>query len=583
MFSLHDPLDPETRDALKAHDDLTAALLARRGIRTHEEAEAFLAPSYDEHMGDPLGILNMEKAARRIAKAIDAGERIGVWSDYDCDGIPGGALFHDFLKKAKANFTNYIPHRHLEGFGLNQLGIDKLKKEEVALLITIDCGISDVEQVAYANSLGIDVIITDHHLPGRDAKSVEQLPPAYAIVDPKQEGETYPFRDFCGGGLAWKLVCAVLAVGFEGRDAIPKGWEKWLLDMAALSTIADMVPLLGENRVIAKYGLLVMRKSPRIGLQKLCKTARVEQRSLSEDDVAFMIAPRVNAASRMDDARAAFELFTTIDESRAEELAKKLESDNRSRRSQGAAVTRAAHERLAKRAEEGSLPDVIVLGDPDWRPGLLGLVANSIAEEYQRPVFLWGREGGTTFKGSCRAGRPGVSLVALMEAAADLFEEAGGHAASGGFTVKDDQVFFLEERLCAALASMALDEAQAITAYADAEILSAEAPLMHLGRVERLAPFGMGNPKPAYLVRDAHLKSVTWFGKGEEHLRLTLIRSDGFTDSSIEAISFYARRTLGDGCTNLTSGTNITLLGNLERDQFTRGRPARLRIVALAP
>src|SRR3989344_1238635 len=190
MFSLHKPPDTETRNALAAHDDLTAALLSRRGIRTHEEAEAFLSPSYDEHIGDPLQILNMPKAAVRIAKAIDDQERIAVWSDYDCDGIPGGALMHDFLKKAKANFTNYIPHRHLEGFGLNNNGIDSLKKDGVSLIVTIDCGIADVEQVAYANTIGIDVIIIDHHLPN------ETLPPAYAIVDPKQEGETYPFRDF---------------------------------------------------------------------------------------------------------------------------------------------------------------------------------------------------------------------------------------------------------------------------------------------------------------------------------------------------------------------------------------------------
>lgn len=581
MFSLHDPLDTETREALKAHDDLTAALLSRRGIRTPEEAEAFLAPSYDTHIGDPLGILDMEKAARRIAKAIDSGERIAVWSDYDCDGIPGGSLFHDFLKKAKANFTNYIPHRHLEGFGLNEAGIDALKKDGVSLIITIDCGIADSDQVAYANRLGMEVIITDHHLPARAADGTEILPPAYAVVDPKREGETYPFRDFCGGGLAWKLACAVLAVGFEGREAIPNGWEKWLLDMAALSTIADMVPLLGENRVIAKYGLLVMRKSPRVGLQKLCKVARVNQRTLTEDDVGFMIAPRVNAASRMDDARDAFELFTTDDEARADELAKKLESVNRSRRAQGAAVTRAVHERLAARTEQGELPPVIALGDPDWRPGLLGLVANSVAEEYQRPVFLWGREGGTTLKGSCRAGRNGVSVVALMEAASDAFAESGGHAASGGFTVKDDQVFFLEEKLCDALAQLPPADARSTITYADAELLAAEVPLAHLSRVERLAPFGMGNPKPTYLLRDVILKNVAWFGKSEEHLRLSLVRDDGFAESPIEAISFYAKRQLGDRCMRLKNGTTITLIGNLERDQFSRGQPARIRIVAL--
>lgn len=576
MFSLHKPLDDDIRNALAAHDELTAALLARRGIRTHEEAEAFLSPSYDEHIGDPLQILNMRKAAERIATAMNEGERIAVWSDYDCDGIPGGALLHDFFKKANANFTNYIPHRHLEGFGLNNNGIDVLKKDGVSLIITVDCGIADVEQVEYANSLGVDVIITDHHLPGTT------LPPAYAVVDPKQDGETYPFRDLCGGGLAWKLVCALLAVGFNGREDIPTGWEKWLLDMAALSTIADMVPLLGENRVIAKYGLFVMRKSPRLGLQQLCKAARVNQRYLSEDDVAFMIAPRVNAASRMGNPRDAFELFTTSDEARAIELARELEKTNRSRRALGAAVTRAVHERLKEREEKGALPSVIVMGDPDWRPGLLGPIASSIATEYGCPVFLWGREGGTTLKGSCRTGRKDVSLVALMHAAADVFDEAGGHAASGGFTVKDDAIFTLEERLCEALASLPPAEEAEGSTLADAELLATEKPLMHLKRVERLAPFGMGNPKPAYVIHDVKLQKVSWFGKGEEHLRIHIVRSDGFTDETMEAIAFYAKREFGEQCTKLEEGSTISLLGNLERDTFTKGQPVRLRIIALS-
>ncbi|HEY0011089.1 MAG TPA: single-stranded-DNA-specific exonuclease RecJ [Candidatus Paceibacterota bacterium] len=576
MFSLFEPLDAALREILKAHDDLTAALLARRGVRTPEDAEAFLSPLYDSHIGDPLTMLGMPEAAARLARAINDGERIAVWSDYDCDGIPGGALMHDFLKKAKANFMNYIPHRHLEGFGLNLMGINALKKDGVSLIITVDCGIADVEEVAHANTLGVDVIITDHHLPGAT------LPPAYAIVDPKQDGETYPFRDFCGGGLAWKLVCAVLAVGFTGREDIPKGWEKWLLDMAGLSTIADMVPLLGENRVIAKYGLMVMRKSPRLGLRKLCKAARVNQRFMTEDDVAFMVAPRVNAASRMGNPRDAFELFTTPDEARADELAKELEKINRSRKASGAAVTRAVHERLAARKERGELPPVIVMGDPDWRPGLLGPVASSIAEEYHRPVFLWGREGGTTFKGSCRTGRRDVSLVALMQAAPDVFTESGGHAVSGGFTVKDDAIFTLEERLCEALATLPPSDDALASVYADAEILSTDLPLTHLSRVERLAPFGMGNPKPSYVLHDVKLQKVSWFGKGEEHLRLTLVRSDGFTDAIMEGIAFFARRDLGERCKTLEEGCTLSVLGTLERDQFSRGQPVRLRIIALS-
>lgn len=374
----------------------------------------------------------------------------------------------------------------------------------------------------------------------------------------------------------------MLAVGFPGRDKIPAGWEKWLLDMAALSTIADMVPLTGENRVIAKYGLLVMRKSPRLGLQKLCAAARVTQRLITEDDVGFMIAPRVNAASRMGNPRDAFELFTTDDEPRAEALAKELERINRSRRASGAAITRAAHEKLEARKEAGELPAVIALGDPDWRPGLLGLVANSLAEQYERPVFLWGREGGMTAKGSCRAGG-NVSVVALMQAAADVFEDFGGHRASGGFTVKDDQVFTLEERLCAALASLPPEENGEAVVFADRELGPADILAQELSRTERLAPFGMENPKPAYLFRNVRLVRVAWFGKGEEHLRLSLVRDDGFEDRPVEAIAFYARRDLGRTLETLASRTHVTLLGTLERDTFTRGQPVRLRIVALAP
>lgn len=570
MFSLHDSPDTETRDALKKYDDATAALLARRGIVSADDAEAFLSPSYDAHLGDPLKITDMEKAARRIAAAIGSNERIGVWSDYDCDGIPGGVLFHDFLKKAGANFTNYIPHRHLEGYGLNADGIRKLAADGVTLIVTIDSGIVDHEPVEVANSLGIDVIITDHHLPS------ETLPNAYAVVDPKRADETYPFREFCGAGLAWRLVCATLAVGFPGREKIPTGWEKWLLDMAGLATIADMVPLVGENRVIASYGLLVMRKSRRLGLQKLCSVARAKQSLLAEDDVAFLIAPRVNAASRMGDPLEAFELFTTEDEVRADELAKGLERINRSRRSLGAAITRTARERMAERVANGGLPDVIVLGDPEWRPGLLGLVANTLAQEFERPVFLWGREGGTGAKGSCRSWG-GVSVVELMREAADSFVEFGGHAASGGFTAADHMIFSLEEKLSEARRK--LPEADP-----DAE-LSADFPLpenlgAELKRIVRFAPFGIGNPKPMYVVRDAQLASVSWFGAGSEHLRVSLMHPG--SREAVEAICFFAKRELGSACERLSIEKPCTLLATLERDTFTRGQPVRLRLIAVA-
>lgn len=573
MFPLHDTLDESLRAALGAYDDFTAALLARRGITTAAEAEAFLAPSYDEHIHDPMLIKDMPKAAERLARAIDSKERIAVWSDYDCDGIPGAVVLHDFLKKVGADFTNYIPHRHDEGYGVNEKGIAKLAETGVKLVVTVDVGIVDNEAVARANELGMEVIVTDHHLPSG------ALPPAYAVVDPKQEGETAPFRDYCGGGLAWKLACATLqhARLQQGHDAwnVPEGWEKWLLDMAGLSTIADMVPLVGENRVIAKYGLLVMRKSPRLGLQKLCKAARVDQKRITEDDVGFMIAPRINAASRMGDPKDAFRLFTTEDESEADELAKKLEALNRSRRAVAGAITRAVHERLDKRLLEGALPSVIVLGDPDWRPGLLGLVANSIAEEHERPVFLWGREGNDTLKGSCRAGGK-VSVNELMHAAEDAFIEFGGHAASGGFSVAPDKVFDLEASLVAALATLPPHEAD--DARADAHLAPENVSSKLLATLDRFAPFGMKNPKPAFGLRDVVLHEVSWFGKSGEHLRVKIIR-DEFDGATVEGICFYARRELGKKCDSLARGEKRSLLAHLERDTFSRGQPVRLRIV----
>lgn len=573
MIALREPIQGDVRAALAAYDDFTAGLLAARGIHSSKEAETFLSPSYDEHLHDPLLMKDMPKAAERLSRAIAAKEKVAVWSDYDCDGIPGGVILHDFLKRAGALFTNYIPHRDLEGYGVNPYGLEKLAKEGTRLVVTVDSGIVDNAAIARANELGMEVIVTDHHLPGEAG-----LPLAYAVVNPKQEGETYPFRELCGAGLAWKLACATIAIGRRDGEAwaalIPEGWEKWLLDMAALATIADMVPLVGENRIIARYGLLVLRKSPRIGLQKLCRGARVNQRFITEDDVGFSIAPRVNAASRMGDPRDAFALFTTTDENEADALAKGLEKANRARRASAAAITRAVHERLTERAVSNTLPSVIALGDPAWRPALLGLVANTVAEEYGRPAFLWGREGSGALKGSCRAGSE-VSVVALMQATSGTFAQFGGHRASGGFTVLDEAIFDLETRLAEALAHTP-PAPPAAEAGADAEIVAEDATPALLSRLERFMPFGMGNEKPIFIFRDMELAAVSRFGKSEEHLKLSVSQGG----RTLEAVSFYAKRLIGTR--EFSAGTRITLAGTLERDQFARGAPVRVRIIAIS-
>ena len=571
MFPLHESVAESVREELSAHDDLTAALLARRGITTKAEADKFLNPSYENHLYDPLLMTDMPKAARRLADAILSGEKIAVWSDYDCDGIPGGVLMHDFLKKAEANFENYIPHRHNEGYGMNVAGVQMLAENGVTLVVTVDSGITDVEPVARANELGMEVIVTDHHL------LVETgLPPAFAVLNPNaRTDETYPFKSLCGSGVAWKLVCATLAVEQRLREKVGEGWEKWLLDMVGLATIADMVPLIDENRVLASYGLIVMRKSPRLGLQKLCRGMRVNQRFVTEDDVGFMIAPRVNAASRMGEARDAFTLFTTTDESEADELAKKLEKLNRSRRAEAGAITRAVHARLKER----EVRSVIALGDPEWRPALLGLVANNIADEYERPVFLWGREGNLSLKGSVRSGGA-THIMELMQATENIFAEFGGHKAAGGFTVLDSEVFFLEDRLVEAYERVVAGkiEEDDLAMHADAELTPEEVTLEFLKKVDRLSPFGIDNPKPLFLLRDVVAKEISRFGKGEEHLKIKINSPLNF-GQDLDAVAFFAKGPVARTADTLTNGSRVNLLAHLERDTFSRTNPVRLRLL----
>ncbi|MDB5244441.1 MAG: recJ [Parcubacteria group bacterium] len=574
MFPLHDPLVDTLREELRGYDDLTASLLARRGITTRAEAEQFLNPSYETHLHDPLLMTDMRKAAERFARAIVTKEKIAAWTDYDCDGIPAAALLYDFLKKVDANFENYIPHRHNEGYGVSIPGIEKLAANGVTLIVTADSGITDVAAITRANELGMEVIVTDHHLPLE-----EGLPPAYAVLNPNARAdETYPFKSLCGTGVAWKLVCATLAVEPTLREKLPVGWEKWLLDMVALATVADMVPLLGENRLLVTYGLLVMRKSPRLGLQKLCRATRVNQRFINETDIGFMIAPRVNAASRMGEARDAFQLFTTTSETEADELAKKLEKLNRSRKAEAGAITRAVHTRLKER---GDMRSVIALGDPDWRPSLLGLVANTIADEFERPVFLWGREGNMSLKGSVRSGGD-THILELMRTSENAFAQFGGHAKAGGFTVVDTEIFFLEDRLVEAYSKLVTNQTQDLSSHADAEITPADATVSFLKSVERLAPFGMDNPKPVFLMRDVVVKEISRFGKVGEHLKLKLLADDhGW--NTIDAVTFFTKGKMARVADALAPNSSVNILGHLERDTFAKGSPVRIRLLDLRP
>lgn len=547
---------------------LTKILLEKRGITDLVAQERFLFPDYVRDTHDPFLILNMERAVDRILLAMANGDRIIIYGDYDCDGIPGSVILYDlFTKIGYKNFLNYIPHRHIEGYGLNHAAIEQFAADDTALIITVDCGITDVEEVALAQELGIDVIVTDHHLP----QAV--LPPAYAVINSKQAGDTYPDPMLCGAGVAFKLARAILLRG--NFPDIPEGWEKWLLDMAGLSTIADMVPLLNENRVLAYYGLKVLRRSPRPGLQALLRDASVDQRYLSEEDVGFTIGPRINAAGRMDVPLRAFELLATEDLSVAGERAKHLANLNRERKLEVARMMKEAKKVLRARESGGEIREVIVIGDPRWRVGVVGIVANQLAEAYDRPVFVWGREGSKEIKGSCRSdGR--VNLVELMVAVREgVFIDRGGHEFSGGFSISHEHIHELEERLVEVHRCIPKKEKPKEAVAADAELTLDEVDEETFRAIDLLAPFGVGNPKPRFLFRGIRIEAVAMFGKEKNHLKLIFKNSSG---AKIEAIGFFLTPSSFPGVDVRSSGT-INLVATFEKSHFHSRAELRLRIV----
>ena len=551
-------------EEFSAFTDTVAGLLLARGIGTAKDAEAFLSPNYDLHVHDPFLMKDMDKAVERVYAAVKNDEKIVIYSDYDADGIPGGVVLHDALKKAGyKNFENYIPHRHDEGFGLHKEAIDSFKQSGATLLVTIDCGIGNIDEVAYAESLGINVIVTDHHVPHAT------LPPAFAILNPKTLGCAYPEKMLCGSGVIYKFVQAFYKK--HGAEfGIKPGWEKWFLDLVGIATLSDMVPLTGENRVFARYGLDVLKKTRRAGLVRLFTKLRIKREHLSEDDIGFTITPRINAASRMGEPAAAFNLLSTEDEALAGAYADALEHVNNERKGTVAALVKEIKKTLAERDLEGK--KVIVAGNPSWRPSLLGLVANTLAEEYGKPAFLWGRDGDGKIKGSTRSG--GIrNVLAIMEGAKDSFVHYGGHALSGGFEVKSDKIHSLEEALDLAACALGEDAGAALE-YVDAHISLDDVSWELYRDIERLSPFGTGNPKPLFLIKGARIDSVKSFGKEKNHTEIVFRDLGGRRVSAIQF--FMAAHSLPS---YVAPESVIDFVAHLEKSTFKNYPELRLRIV----
>ncbi|MEK7140350.1 MAG: single-stranded-DNA-specific exonuclease RecJ [Patescibacteria group bacterium] len=546
---------------MQRYGELLKTLLLERGISDAAQAEIFLNPDYQRDLHDPFLMKDMERACVRLYEAIDAGEKIVIYADYDCDGIPGAVILRDLLKNVGyANYEVYIPKRNSEGYGLNLDAIKQFVRNGVNLLITVDLGITAVSEVAQAEVDGIDVIITDHHLPP------ENLPRAYAILNPKVDD--YPEKILCGAGVVFKL-----AQGFISKYGeyfkMKEGAEKWMLDMAGLATLSDMVPLLGENRAIASFGLKVLRKSPRPGLQKLLAKMNIDQRYLTEDDIGFMLTPRLNAASRMDDPLRAYEILSTNDETQAGVLADHLSKINDERKIIVTGIMREINKSFEKR----EVREVIVIGNPKWRVGVLGLIAGKISDEHKKPVFVWGKDENDAIKGSCRSDGS-VSVVELMSTTSEYFLEFGGHELAGGFTVSHEKIHFLEEALSKSYEKLKrstekdLAEVGIVTSLASMN-------MKNWREIEKLAPFGCENPKPVFLFQDVKIENVKKFGKNGsgEHFEITFSGND----NEVKAVSFFSTPESFE--VPVSEGKSVNLLATFDLSRFRGREELRLRIV----
>lgn len=565
-YEVRKDVPKEIAEELAEYSPVLQKLLYHRGIDTAEKAHAFFNLDWETQNNNPYTMKDMQKAVDRIIKAVRAGEKILIFSDYDADGIPGAVILNDFFKKiGYENLEVYIPHRNEEGFGLNMDAIDKFIDEKVDLMITIDCGITDVAEVDAATKAGIDVIITDHH------EVHENVPKAYAILNPKQPECEYPEKMICGAAVAFKLV---EALSQSGAFELQPGFEKWLLDMVGIATLSDMVPLTGENRLFAHYGLLVLRKTPRKGLLKIFANNRIDQKNINEKDVGFNITPKINAASRMGIPKEAFYLLSTDDDIEADLYANSLQKANNQRRGQVAAMVKEIHKKLKKKnGDAGSATEkgVIVTGNINWKPSLLGLAANKIMDEFNCPVFLWGRENGKSIKGSCRIPEP-LSGIEIMKGAEHVLDVYGGHHGAGGFEVTESKIHELEDALNASFEKLNAENKD-IVCVADLEVTPDDVTWNLYDSIRTMAPFGMGNDEPILLLRDVPVQIFS-MGADGNHTRINMRRSDG---QALSAIAFYnSPKDLGIDDDEIKK---LTVVGSLETNEYNGKKELRLKLI----
>lgn len=537
-------------------DDILASILAGRGL-AGEVAEQFLHPDYGS-VHDPFLLPDMHQAVDRIKQALDKQEAVVIYGDYDIDGITATAILLDGLTKMSLKVDAYTPNRFTEGYGLNVDAIKALAKTDAKLVITVDCGSLSHEEIKLANELGLDVIVTDHHAVADD------LPQAIAVVNPHREDNQYPFADLAGCGVAFKLVQA-LQTELVG---LPKGQEKWLLDLVALGTVCDIVPLVGENRVLTYWGIEVMKKTRHLGLKALMAVTKMSPVEVDSRKIGFVLGPRLNAAGRLDTAQHALELLTTTSSKLALELANRLDGLNRERRIEQDRIFAEAAQQL-----EGCKDDVLVVGDGSWNEGVIGIVASKLMEKYDKPTFVLSM-GEQESKGSGRSFGD-FNMAEAIDATRSLLLRGGGHAAAGGVTLKTSKVDEWRAALGDFYRSLKLkDQKKYLLASEDIRLSSLEGVDISLvDKLAQLEPFGMGNEKPVFHLEDVQARFVDKIGKGGDHLKLTVADSD---DNSLKFLAFSPPSEWF-----VEPGSKVSAWVNLEVNEWNGNKTVEGRILRL--
>ncbi len=485
--------------------ELTARVLMARGISEQIQAQAFFDKSHNV-LRDPFLLPDMDKAVDIIERAIKRSAKIAIFGDYDVDGITATCILMRYLKGRNVDCVYHIPDRLDEGYGLNKAAVSMLKEQGVQLMITVDSGITAIEEIAHARALGIEVIVTDHH------ECKEQLPDAHAIVNPRREDNTYPFRDFAGVGVAFKLVCAL------EKDASIEHMLDRFSDIAALGTVADMMPIVDENRSIVNYGLLKLQTSKNPGLNALINKLGFDRKSISTSTISFAMAPRINAAGRLGAADLAAQLFLTDDADKAAQLADNLCELNRQRQEQERSIFEQVDD-MIKSDPEVLNCKLLTLWGEGWHNGVLGIVASRISEKYGVPcvlISLTGDQG----KGSGRSIK-GFNLYAALQSCTDLFDKHGGHELAVGLTINRHNIPELKQRLLEYAEQADLTQITKHGLTIDCVLKAHELTKSEIGDFDKLMPFGMGNPQPCFAIYDMKIEEITPISF-DRHTRFTL-------------------------------------------------------------